>query len=188
MNNPILNLRSHNLTYIIELTLLAIILPFRSVSSAGITKNSIIDLANKNREQAVVATLSENNQLAAAAELKAQDMLNSDYFDHYSPAGKAPWDFILAQKYDYSIAGENLAMDFDTSEGVTRAWMDSPTHAKNILNPLFTDIGVAVIDGKINGSETTLVVQMFGSKQESVINSILNMPVVKTVSIILGIK
>ena len=132
--------------------------------------------------------MQENNKLAIAAQNKAEDMLSANYFDHYSQIGETPWDFILAQNYDYSFAGENLAMDFDTPEGVTKAWMNSPAHAKNILSPLFTDIGVAVVVGKINDGETTLVVQMFGSQQSSIFTSILNMPVVETVSKMLGIR
>lgn len=173
---------------IILVTLTAFTVASSSAAASGITKNSIIGLTNKNRQLNNSPVLLENAKLDNAALGKAKDMLSANYFDHYSPAGKAPWDFILAQSYDYSFAGENLAMDFDTPEGVTRAWLNSPTHAKNILNPLFTDIGVAVIAGKINGSETTLVVQMFGTQQSSILSSLLNMPVVETVSIMLGIN
>lgn len=156
--------------------------------ASGISKDSIIGLTNKNRQLNNSPVLLENTKLDSAARNKAKDMLSANYFDHYSPTGKTPWDFIISQGYDYTFAGENLAMDFDTPEGITRAWMNSPTHARNILNPLFTDIGVAVVDGKINGSETTLVVQMFGAQQSSIISSLLNMPVVETVAIMLGIN
>ena len=188
MNNPILYPKKYNLIFILVLTFLAIVLPFKTAASSGITKDSIIELTNKNRQLNNSPVLIENDKLDMAAFNKALDMININYFDHYSPFGATPWNFIITQNYDYSYAGENLAMDFDTSEGIIKAWMNSPTHAKNILNPIFHDIGVAVIDGNINGSETTLVVQMFGSEQKTIFNSILDMPVVQTVSKILGIK
>lgn len=167
---------------------MAVILPLNTASSSGINKNSIIELTNRNRQLNNSPMLIENEKLSIAAFNKAVDMINVDYFDHYSPLGTTPWSFIEAQDYDYSYAGENLAMDFDTAEGINHAWMNSSLHAKNILNPLFSDIGVAVIDGKINGIDTTLVVQMFGAQPNSVFGSILNMPVVQTISEVLGIN
>ena len=43
------------------------------------------------------------------------------------------------------------------------AWMASPTHRANIMNGGFSQIGVAVVNGRLDGVETTLVVQMFGT-------------------------
>jgi len=47
--------------------------------------------------------------------------------------------------------------------------MNSPTHKDNIVNSNYTEIGVAVIDGVLDGSETTLVVQFFGKPTQSFI-------------------
>jgi hypothetical protein len=44
-----------------------------------------------------------------------------------------------------------------------QAWMDSSTHRANIVHQKYTQIGIAVVDGKLGGMETTLVVQMFGT-------------------------
>jgi hypothetical protein len=60
-------------------------------------------------------------------------------------------------------AGENLARGFDSSADVVTAWMNSLEHRANLLSPNYTDIGFAVEDGTLTGSETTLVVQEFGS-------------------------
>jgi hypothetical protein len=48
------------------------------------------------------------------------------------------------------------------SDGVVTAWMNSPTHRDNILKKEYTDVGFAIVNGVLNGEETTLVVQMFG--------------------------
>ena len=45
------------------------------------------------------------------------------------------------------------------------AWMASPTHKDNIVNPKYTEIGLAVVPGTIQGQETVLVVQLFGASQ-----------------------
>ena len=48
------------------------------------------------------------------------------------------------------------------SDGVVKAWLDSTTHRDNLLRREYTDVGFAVVNGILNGEETTLVVQMFG--------------------------
>jgi len=127
----------------------------------------IIKLTNTQRNQNGLATLIENKQLDQAAEAKASDMFVNDYWAHYSPQGKSPWNFINAAGYKYTFAGENLARDFDDANGVVVAWMNSPSHRSNMLDHNFREIGVAVADGKLSGREGILVVQMFGANPES---------------------
>jgi hypothetical protein len=63
----------------------------------------------------------------------------------------------------YAHAGENLAIHFTDSSEVVEAWMDSPTHRKNIVDAKFTEIGVGTAKGKYEGYETVYVVQLFGT-------------------------
>lgn len=123
----------------------------------------IIDLTNQKRQQAGLSRLKTNPQLSDAARRKAANMFAKDYWAHNAPDGTKPWKFILAAGYNYLHAGENLARDFSNAESVVEAWMNSPTHRDNLLSPRYQDIGVAVVDGRLSGTETTLVVQMFGT-------------------------
>lgn len=118
---------------------------------------------NAKRQEAGLSPLSINAQLSQAAALKAQDMFAKGYWAHNGPTGATPWDFITQAGYHYVVAGENLAKNFSTSQAVVDAWMDSPTHRRNIVKPSYKEIGFAVVNGKLNGEETTLVVQMFGT-------------------------
>lgn len=122
-------------------------------------------LASTNAERASngLSPLKLNGALSQAAAAKAQDMFANDYWAHNSPQGKTPWSFIVSSGYKYTIAGENLAKNFSTSGGVVSAWMASPTHRENIVKPGYQDVGFAVVNGTLNGEETTLVVQMFGA-------------------------
>ncbi len=124
----------------------------------------IIQLTNRRREAEGLNDLVLDPQLSAAAAQKAADMVARDYWAHVSPVGTQPWFFITEAGYTYRYAGENLARDFTNAPDVVQAWMDSPTHKENLLNAKYQDIGVAVIDGTMGGRETTLVVQMFGTK------------------------
>lgn len=130
--------------------------------ASNITVDQVISYSNAERAKSGLSALSYDSKLSAAAAGKANDMFINQYWAHTSPAGKEPWDFIQAAGYSYQVAGENLARDFSNTSDMTAAWMASPTHRANIMNSRYTHIGVAVVNGVLNGTETTLVVQMFG--------------------------
>ncbi len=130
---------------------------------SSITVPQIINDTNIQREKNGLNPLKESKDLDSAAYSKAKDMFAEDYWAHYSPSGKDPWSFILSSGYKFSYAGENLARNFYNSADVVTAWMNSPSHRENILNPHYQDIGIAVVPGTLLGEKTTLVVQMFGT-------------------------
>lgn len=132
--------------------------------ATDITVERLSELVNKKRIEANLPPLTLSSQLSTAATQKAADMFTKDYWAHVSPTGVSPWTFITSSGYDYLYAGENLAKDFNTSQEVVEAWMNSPTHKANILKSEYTEIGLAVMNGKLSGEETTLIVQHFGSK------------------------
>ena len=131
--------------------------------SSSITAEQVIEQTNQERVSLGLKPLVINQQLSAAALAKAQDMLNDQYWAHTSPEGKQPWDFMKAANYSYRVAGENLARDFHATTEMMAAWMASPTHKANIVNDKYEQLGIAVIDGRLEGFDTVLVVQMFGS-------------------------
>lgn len=136
--------------------------------ASQIAPSSIIELTNKQRQTAGLGILKENALLDQAAAAKAADMFAQDYWAHNAPDGTEPWSFILSSGYSYLHAGENLARDFKDPSSVVTAWMNSPSHKANLVSTKYNDIGVAVVDGKLNGVETTLVVQMFGTTPSTV--------------------
>jgi hypothetical protein len=134
--------------------------------ASSITPAQVLDLTNKERAESGLPPLTLNSKLTSAALSKGQDMFSDQYWAHIAPDGKEPWSFISESGYRYRVAGENLARDFSTTSDMVLAWMRSPTHKANIVNSRYQEIGIAVIDGVLNGHETTLVVQMFGSPQQ----------------------
>lgn len=132
---------------------------------SSITVNQVVEQTNQQRLKAGLKPLVLNERLSAAALAKAQDMIDHQYWSHTSPQGKEPWDFIKSADYRYHVAGENLARDFHQTDNMVKAWMASPTHKANILNGQYEQIGIAVVDGKLEGFDTTLVVQIFGQPQ-----------------------
>jgi hypothetical protein len=136
-------------------------------TSSSITQARIIELTNIEREKMGLSMLTQNDSLAQAAEAKANNMFEENYWAHFSPSGKDPWGFMKDAGYRFSFAGENLAKNFTNSDEVIKAWMNSPSHKENIVNGRFRDIGIAVVDGVLDGQQTTLVVQMFGTSDFS---------------------
>lgn len=136
-----------------------------SYTKANISNTELVNLVNSSRAQNNLNQLTVNSKLESAAMQKAQDMFNNQYFAHNSPQGKTPWNFIDASGYEYVYAGENLAIGYDNNNELHKAWMDSPTHRENILNPNFREIGIISLSGTFDGAETVIVVQMFGSTE-----------------------
>ncbi len=135
--------------------------------SSQILPEKIVELTNLERSKAGVPPLRLNGLLNEAAQRKAGDMFAFNYWAHTSPSGRDPWGFFKEVGYNFLYAGENLARDFATPEGVVAAWMASPSHRENLLNPKFHEIGISVVDGSLNNAETTLVVQLFGTSATS---------------------
>lgn len=131
--------------------------------SSEITTQKVLDQTNNQRIKIGLEPLQYNETLSNSAKKKAQDMFTNDYWAHNSPQGKNPWTFFDDAGYKYSVAGENLAKDFYSTDSLVQAWMNSPTHKANIVHQKYKEIGIAVVDGVLGGVKTTLVVQHFGT-------------------------
>lgn len=156
------------------------IITFALANASEISPENIVNLVNQERTANGVDPVKVNPELQSAAVAKSQDMIYRSYFDHYA-FGQTPWMFILKAGYNYSVAGENLAKGFSSSEGVVNAWMDSPEHRANILNPEYQEIGVGVVKGTFteNGraTDTTLTTEILAapkSKLTSFIERVAN--------------
>lgn len=130
--------------------------------ATDISVEKLAQLTNEQRQKNSLPPLTLNSTLSLAAQRKAENMFQENYWSHYSPDGKTPWDFILGAGYKYEYAGENLAKNFLFSNGVIDAWMNSTTHRDNLLKREYTEVGYAIVNGVLNGEQTTLVVQEFG--------------------------
>ncbi len=135
--------------------------PTGSAQPSDVSADEILTLSNSERAKEHIRALRHNQELDNAAVLKASDMLRNGYFAHTSPQGNDFTTSIKKMGVEYAEAGENLAIDFIDSTTVVSSWMQSEDHRKNLLNPRFTDIGVATLSGKFNGNTTTVVVQLF---------------------------
>lgn len=113
---------------------------------------SVLSDINQIRSQYGLMPLRMNQELTIAAENHGQDFVSNNYFSHQG------WtDFIYAQGYGLTngcMLGENLSSNYTPSQAIY-AWMNSPEHRVNILNPNFTETGI----GEVNN----YIIQEFGS-------------------------
>ena len=152
---------------LLTLKIVAVIVPInfpQNIFFADITKSALENFANQTRQSMGLPALVENQKLNQAAQLKAENMVANNYFDHTSPSGITPWFWFLKAGYNYKFAGENLAIGFFDSKEVYNAWLNSPSHKANIVNPNYTEVGTAVLSG-FGQNNAIVVVQEFGSQQ-----------------------
>lgn len=99
--------------------------------------------------RAATHPLTLNPTLGLAAQNHSEDMQAASVMSHTTPQGAihyAPgtrfFERIIQEGYRYSYAGENIAWGFRSPEAVVSAWLSSPGHCANIMNPNFTELGV----------------------------------------------
>ncbi len=135
----------------------------QNIFFADITKFYLENSANRTRQSLGLVPLIVNEKLNQAAQLKAENMIQNNYFNHTSPTGVTPWFWFKQVGYNYKYAGENLAVGFFESQQVYEAWLNSPSHRANIINPNYTEVGTAVLPG-FDQNNTIVVVQIFGTQ------------------------
>lgn len=87
----------------------------------------------------------DNPALDISAHNKACDMRDKNYFEHNRPSdGKTPWSFMREAGYNYKDAGENIYEGNTDMKEAMNLFLASPEHRKNILNPVYVDVGIGV--------------------------------------------
>ena len=123
-------------------------------------EKEIFALINEQRKANGLAELQIDDELQNVARLKAQDMVDNDYFAHQSPTYGSPFDMMKNNQIVYKTAGENIAGNLDNKKAV-EAWLNSESHKHNILNNSYNYTGVAVVSSSQYGK---IFVQMFIGK------------------------
>ncbi len=131
-----------------------------TTSSLTADELETFNLINQQRANNGLSALKVDNELQRVARIKAQDMVNNNYFDHNSPTYGTPFNMMKNFGITYKSAGENIAGNSSNSGAVT-AWMNSPGHRANILNSNYNYTGLAVVSSPRYGK---VYVQMFIGK------------------------
>ena len=128
-----------------------------TTSSLSADELETFNLINQQRANNGLSALKVDNELQRVARIKAQDMVNKNYFDHNSPTYGTPFNMMKKFGITYKTAGEDIAGNSSNSAAVN-AWMNSPGHRSNILNSSYNYTGLAVVSSPRYGK---IYVQMF---------------------------
>jgi uncharacterized protein YkwD len=113
-------------------------------------ENAIAAMINNVREQNGLNAIAADGLLNEVATIRSEDLINRNYFSHYTPEGTNVFDVMRANGVSFRYAGENLAQSAPASvgtvDGFMNAWMNSPTHMANILRAQYTKIGVSMVE------------------------------------------
>lgn len=104
----------------------------------GRKRDHLLGHHNRERRQRGLRELKDgSNGLDDAAQYHAEDMARESYLAHNSHDPFRLWYERIARfiRYDGRIGAENIASGYKYSRDVVDAWMASPGHRANILNP-----------------------------------------------------
>ena len=133
-----------------------------NASTLTAQEQEMLKLLNDARVQNNLSPLKVDMELTNVARVKAQDMIDNNYFSHNSPKYGNPFDMMKSFGVKYVQAGENIAGNQNV-QNAENALMNSPGHRKNILSPDFTHIGIGIQKG---GPYENMFTQMFISKPQ----------------------
>jgi len=133
-----------------------------NAANSGATAEEIelLKLINAERTKNGLSELKFDAELQRVARIKAQDLVDNNYFSHNSPTYGSPFDMMKSFGITYKAAGENIAGNPSLSGAVT-AWMNSEGHRANILSNAYNYTGLGVVESSKYGK---VMVQMFIGK------------------------
>jgi len=128
---------------------------------ASATVSTVLELTNVERSRAGLPPLRENSRLTYAAQLQSEQMGSASRMDHVLRGARYPnpADRLAAADYTWEAYGENVAVGQPSAAEVVSAWMRSPGHRANILNPRYTELGVGYA---LDASGRPYYAQVFG--------------------------
>jgi uncharacterized protein YkwD len=118
----------------------------------GLIRAATLCLVNRERAAHDERPLHANARLRRAAQAHTDSMAFENYFEHVGPRGQTPLarmravGYISSSRVGYEV-GENIAwgtLGLASARAIVAAWMASPRHRANILDPRFRETGVGV--------------------------------------------
>ncbi|MEU7019766.1 CAP domain-containing protein [Streptomyces sp. NPDC046203] len=103
----------------------------------------VIRLVNLERAKVGCSAVRADADLASLAGALSADMAARNFFDHTDPDGATPWAR-AAKAGVTGLGAENIARGQVDAAAVMASWMASDGHRANILNCMYTSLGVGV--------------------------------------------
>lgn len=126
--------------------------PFAALQDPPTVVQRVLELVNAARAegrqcgryaQAPAPPLTLSVSLTAAASLHSLDMAKRGSLGHEGTDGSASGDRMTRAGYIWQASGENIAAGQADAEGAVAAWLGSPGHCATLMEPRFTETGIA---------------------------------------------
>ncbi len=108
------------------------------------TQDSLYLLINAHRKDLGLGTLARSTELEVSAQMKIDDMIAQNYWQHADPQNIESWPLFRQAGSNYLLAGENLSFAINSPWGVFSSWVASPTHNEQLLTADYSDMGAAI--------------------------------------------
>jgi thermitase len=103
-------------------------------------QSQAFNLINNARVNAGLTPLIQDPNLTALAKEHTEDMITENRLSHDGFEDRAA-------RSGYSYVGENVAMGVQTAQALVDAWLSSPGHRANIMNPAYRYSGLSYMNG-----------------------------------------
>ena len=100
----------------------------------------VLELVNVERAKEHLKPLKLSGSLNHYAQIRAKEITKK--FAHTRPSGYSCFTVIPKP---YRMVGENIAAGQRSANEVVTAWMNSPDHRANIMNPKFRELGMGYL-------------------------------------------
>jgi uncharacterized protein YkwD len=146
----------------------------------GVKEERTLVLHNETRADHGLEPLCINPVLTRAARLHSKEMVEKDYFSHYSYDGEGVGARLRRFGYDWSVCGENIAGGYGEpgeANSIFELWINSTHHRANILDGRFRHVGVGTYTGSYKDMEGyTMYTVDFGSRSQTPENAHVTLP------------
>jgi uncharacterized protein YkwD len=140
-------------------------------ATVDVARVAVRCLHNQVRAAHGLPRLHGNTRLRLTASAYSRQMVRGHFFDHVSPTGSTLVTRVRASGYlrrvgGYSL-GENIGWgqgELATPRSMVRAWMNSPGHRRNMLEPRFHEMGIGIALGTPGGSGGATYTTGFGTR------------------------
>jgi uncharacterized protein YkwD len=116
-------------------------------------ENAVAALINNYRTASGLNAIAYEPTLTYIAKFRSQDLMDRNYWSHYTPEGTTVFNLFRENGVQYKIGGENLGQatpaDVGSPEAFMNAWQNSSSHNANMLRVGYNYIGVGMVE---NGS------------------------------------
>lgn len=120
-------------------------------------ENTLLTLINEERKKNNLSELQVDENLQNVARLKAQDLVDNNYFSHISPKYGTPFEMLKNNNIPYKTASENIAGNSDIASAL-KSWLNSDSHKANILSKDYNYTGIGVANSIAYGK---IIVELF---------------------------